>query len=1498
MKKILTLLLCIAALFAGCERYDHAIQDLNDRIEMLEGASVAPIEEQIRSINASITELKAVDAALDVYTQTLETTAQKLSEELAATNTQIDKLKSELQTENATAKQELLDQLAALKTTIETDLKAIEQEIASLKAKDAELESKIDNLKSYIDQKLAESKDWADATFATLKQYDIIQSEVAGIKNLIATINAAISDLETRVNNKIAIDIAKAIADLRAEASEDIATNITTAVAGLTTAYTEAIATAKSEITAAYTETISKAIAASEESMKAWVNKTLAEGYYDIATIDAKLAALNAGLAEADSLNTDLSKQISDQQAALDQAKEDLTAAYQEAIVDAIETNNGVINKTIADAVEKALNKVDIKLAVIDNAIAAIQKEIEAIKGDLELIKGSIATIEEQITNITASIGDLEEVDKALQSLIDDLEAEAADLQEQLDANSAADAATKKALEAEIASLQTLITALEAKDAALDKQLADLKSYIEDTNADHKDWANATFATLEHYADLQSSLSTLTALVEQHKGELADGYTAAIEAAVSDMQTAITTLETSMMSWVNKTLAEGYYDIADIDALLAALETKVADGNAALTKAIKDQQDALNKAKDELTTAYKKAITSAIEANNGVIDTKIASAVKAAQDALQSQITAITAEIAAIKADIELIKSRIATIEEQIAGINTSLADLQAMDTKLDGYITTLQTTADNLQAQITEANTQIEKVKQEMGAEIDAVEQNLLNQLNEIKTSLESQLATVKADINTLKAKDTELEGKITALQTYVDNQLAANKDWANATFATLAQYEEVQTTISGINATIAGINTSMTDLETRINAKIAADIQAAINALPDNTANIATAVTEVTDAYTAAIATAKGEIETAYTAAIATAISTLEASMKQWVNEEIANAYYTKAEIDAKLAELKTDAGKYTDEAELQAAIAAQQAKLEEAVKKLTTAYETAITTAINTNNGAIDSKIATAVNNAKEALQSQITAINAAITTIQNSLDVLEGKVDDLIARIQSIRFVPEYSDGKVELTSDNAPVTLTFLLSPSAAAQAVAIAHEKGQNVVTAYISRTKSRTRAVDTPTAINVTSVTGTADGMLTVTVSAASLPANYWDDTDEANLFIRISDGNNDIISEMIPAYYYVDYVTFSAASEQTLDLEQKISEEYDDYTDEYVSVHKPYPGYGGDTGYIEYSVGDRDTWTRFTPESQPVAFGGDKGDLHLRGISPNGTLQAQIVFGNSNISVACSGDIRTLVNWKNYEAADTRSAIFYGLFENCTVLTSAPELPATDLADKCYWSMFWGCTSLDVAPELPATTLANSCYVNMFNRCAKLTEAPELPATILANGCYNGMFMNCTRLTLAPELPATNLAEYCYSSMFSGCTSLVTAPELPATTLVDNCYTGMFMNCTSLTSAPALPATTLKTGCYYEMFKGCTKLNSVTMLATDIKATNCLTNWLENVADTGTLYINPSLQVGSGSGQIPENSTHGIPSGWTVKSKSGAGLNNFGWGGSLTGN
>ena len=86
----------------------------------------------------------------------------------------------------------------------------------------------------------------------------------------------------------------------------------------------------------------------------------------------------------------------------------------------------------------------------------------------------------------------------------------------------------------------------------------------------------------------------------------------------------------------------------------------------------------------------------------------------------------------------------------------------------------------------------------------------------------------------------------------------------------------------------------------------------------------------------------------------------------------------------------------------------------------------------------------------------------------------------------------------------------------------------------------------------------------------------------------------------------------------------------------------------------------------------------------------------------------------------------------------------------------------------MFNGCSNLTQAPELPATTLANNCYYYMFRSCTSLTRATALPATTLKDSCYYYMFFGCTSLTQAPELPATTLAKYCYGSMFLDCTSL----------------------------------------------------------------------------------------------------------------------------------
>ena len=263
-----------------------------------------------------------------------------------------------------------------------------------------------------------------------------------------------------------------------------------------------------------------------------------------------------------------------------------------------------------------------------------------------------------------------------------------------------------------------------------------------------------------------------------------------------------------------------------------------------------------------------------------------------------------------------------------------------------------------------------------------------------------------------------------------------------------------------------------------------------------------------------------------------------------------------------------------------------------------------------------------------------------------------------------------------------------------------------------------------------------------------------------------------------------------------------------------------------------------LEYSV-NNGTWQKVVAD-QGVEFGGTLGSLLLRGKCPNGTATdyqnyARITFGDENVKVDCSGDIRTLIDYTAHDAVATGNCSFISLFKGCSVLTSAPKLPATALKNSCYRQMFEGCTALTQAPVLPATELQDLCYYSMFKGCTALTQAPNLPATELKDNCYSWMFSGCTELTQAPTLSAKVLEWYCYRNMFESCKSLVKAPALPATTLQPYCYLGMFKNCTKLTEAPELEAITMKSNSYESMFEGCTSLVKAPSLPATTLANYC---------------------------------------------------------------
>ena len=364
-----------------------------------------------------------------------------------------------------------------------------------------------------------------------------------------------------------------------------------------------------------------------------------------------------------------------------------------------------------------------------------------------------------------------------------------------------------------------------------------------------------------------------------------------------------------------------------------------------------------------------------------------------------------------------------------------------------------------------------------------------------------------------------------------------------------------------------------------------------------------------------------------------------------------------------------------------------------------------------------------------------------------------------------------------------------------------------------------------------------------------------------------------NITGGNTDVKDK-------TPYVTFSAPAEQMFKM----------------------VCYGGYTiSNLEYSVNFGD-WKK-VKANRGVTFGGKNGGLRLRGKNIKGTadpndtrIYSTITFifdkdkekdVNTNVMVACTGDIRTLLDYSNYDKVNTSQARFLKLFYNCQALTSAPKLPATDIASDCYNGMFNYCRYLKNAPELPATILKDQCYQNMFYACVSLTSAPKLPATKLAFNCYANMFSYCYWLKEAPELPATKLAGQCYQDMFTNC-SFSKAPKLPAEIMKTNCYAGMFAGCTNLTEAPELPAKQLESFCYSRMFQGCTKLSTVTMLAPSdqiSEASNCCYNWLYD-AGTDASVTSRTLKVQDADAynalvtkdRLPENWKKGA-AGTTVK-------------------
>mgnify|MGYP001771408570 CR=1 FL=1 len=117
------------------------------------------------------------------------------------------------------------------------------------------------------------------------------------------------------------------------------------------------------------------------------------------------------------------------------------------------------------------------------------------------------------------------------------------------------------------------------------------------------------------------------------------------------------------------------------------------------------------------------------------------------------------------------------------------------------------------------------------------------------------------------------------------------------------------------------------------------------------------------------------------------------------------------------------------------------------------------------------------------------------------------------------------------------------------------------------------------------------------------------------------------------------------------------------------------------------------------------------------NKGDkVYFKGkITANQSDRSYAYFSMTG-KIAASGSIMSMQDGDPNDKTINYSYEFCHLFQSCTSLVTAPELPATTLSGGCYFGTFYNCTSLVKAPDIPYATLQGSCYREMFWKCSKL--------------------------------------------------------------------------------------------------------------------------------------------------------------------------------------
>lgn len=313
-------------------------------------------------------------------------------------------------------------------------------------------------------------------------------------------------------------------------------------------------------------------------------------------------------------------------------------------------------------------------------------EDIEAINDRIDMLEtGKLKTVEEQVASLNKTVADLQEAQSSAQSAIKELQTtlgelktkHEADIKKLEDDYKAADASLKTSIEnqiktltdqfnSKVTELNTAISGLQSSVDAINGKISSIEATIKTLAT--KDYVDATFATKQAVADLETELGGLSARLEIAEKSISTISTdvEALKKAVAAAQKAADDAQTAADK------AQGTADAAlgTVNALVEALGAYSVQGALeAKIAALVEMDEELDEKKfntadfhDTFTKEFDAAIAAALK-NGGVINKEIARQVAEAKSELDKKIDAVEKALnARIDKVLGVIEGRLTSI--------------------------------------------------------------------------------------------------------------------------------------------------------------------------------------------------------------------------------------------------------------------------------------------------------------------------------------------------------------------------------------------------------------------------------------------------------------------------------------------------------------------------------------------------------------------------------------------------------------------------------------------------------------------------------------------------------------------------------------------------------------------------------------------------------------------------------------------------------------------